>query len=77
MSNYIFLFIIKKKQKKLINFSALFWIGDLNYRLDAESHKVKKLVANGKHLELLCCDQVIIIFIVQIFIFLFIFLFFL
>lgn len=39
-------------------FSALFWLGDLNYRIDAESAKIRNMIANGKHLELLCCDQV-------------------
>jgi inositol polyphosphate 5-phosphatase INPP5B/F len=37
--------------------SAVFWIGDLNYRIDLPGGKVRSAILNGRHLDLLVHDQ--------------------
>ena len=41
-----------------ISFSCVFWIGDLNYRIDMEINQVKDYVKSGALHKLMPLDQV-------------------
>lgn len=43
--------------KRVENYDGIFWLGDLNYRLDLEMNRARELLDQGNLEELLCFDQ--------------------